>query len=261
MNAKAADLADDFAMARAVNLGLLERLPAGGVGPRRPSRRAGRGVDPVTSVATYAGHDRIHLAQIETIRTGLFPKAGKKRATRKSRPEDGAEEGREAALIIPAWRGPPSVRSAPPPERRGATRRRRKETGGTAARGRNAGPRSRGGAARWARRSSSASRALARKPASGAPAASPKSSASDIPVPVYGSMTPAASPTQRTSPATAPCGPRWTGSETSDGPGTGVSAFEIGRERRAFARRAGRAASRSRGARPARRAAWRAPRG
>src|ERR1039457_4200873 len=28
MNAKAADLADDFAMARAVNLGLLERLPA-----------------------------------------------------------------------------------------------------------------------------------------------------------------------------------------------------------------------------------------
>ena len=32
-------------------------------------------------VTMYAGHDRIHLSQIETIRTGLFPKAG--RAARK----------------------------------------------------------------------------------------------------------------------------------------------------------------------------------
>jgi DinB superfamily len=82
MNAKAADLADDFAMARAVNLGLLERLP------REAWDRVGlhteRGEESIrTSVATYAGHDRIHLAQIETIRTGLFPKTAKKSATRR----------------------------------------------------------------------------------------------------------------------------------------------------------------------------------
>jgi hypothetical protein len=83
MNAKAADLADDFAMARAVNLGLLERLPAEAWD--RVGLHAERGEESIRStVATYAGHDRIHLAQIETIRTGLFPKAGKKRATRRS---------------------------------------------------------------------------------------------------------------------------------------------------------------------------------
>lgn len=81
MNAKAADLADDFAMARAVNLGLLERLPREAWD--RVGLHAERGEESIRStVATYAGHDRIHLAQIETIRTGLFPKAGKKRATR-----------------------------------------------------------------------------------------------------------------------------------------------------------------------------------
>ena len=82
MNAKAADLADDFAMARAVNLGLLERLPAEAWD--RVGLHAERGEESIRStVATYAGHDRIHLAQIETIRTGLFPKAGKRRATRR----------------------------------------------------------------------------------------------------------------------------------------------------------------------------------
>lgn len=82
MNAKAADLADDFAMARAVNLGLLERLPREAWD--RVGLHAERGEESIRStVATYAGHDRIHLAQIETIRTGLFPKVGKKRATRR----------------------------------------------------------------------------------------------------------------------------------------------------------------------------------
>ena len=82
MNARAVDLADDFAMARAVNLGLLERLPAEAWD--RIGLHEERGEESIRSiVATYAGHDRIHLAQIETIRTGLFPKAGKKRATRK----------------------------------------------------------------------------------------------------------------------------------------------------------------------------------
>ncbi len=83
MNAKAADLADDFAMARAVNLGLLERLPEEAWD--RVGVHAERGEESIRSiVAMYAGHDRLHLAQIETIRTGLFPRAGKKRAPRRS---------------------------------------------------------------------------------------------------------------------------------------------------------------------------------
>lgn len=82
LNARAADLADDFAMARAVNLGLLERLPKEAWD--RVGLHAERGEESIrSSVAMYAGHDRIHLGQIETIRTGLFPKAGKKRPVRK----------------------------------------------------------------------------------------------------------------------------------------------------------------------------------
>jgi hypothetical protein len=82
MNAKASDLTDDFAMARAVNLGLLERLPEEAWD--RIGIHSERGEESIRGiVATYAGHDRHHLAQIETIRAGLFPKAGKKRAARK----------------------------------------------------------------------------------------------------------------------------------------------------------------------------------
>ncbi len=82
LNGKAVDLADDFAMARAVNLGLLERLPEEAWD--RVGLHAERGEESIRSlVAMYAGHDRIHLSQIETIRTGLFPRAGKKRAVRK----------------------------------------------------------------------------------------------------------------------------------------------------------------------------------
>ena len=82
MNARGVDLADDFAMARAVNLGLLERLPAGAWD--RIGVHEERGEESIRSiVATYAGHDRIHLTQIETIRTGLFPKTRKKRSRRK----------------------------------------------------------------------------------------------------------------------------------------------------------------------------------
>lgn len=93
MNAKAADLADDFAMARAVNLGLFERLPREAWD--RVGLHAERGEESIrTTVATYAGHDRIHLAQIETIRTGLFPKAGKKRAARKPAKKAGKKAAR-----------------------------------------------------------------------------------------------------------------------------------------------------------------------
>jgi hypothetical protein len=82
MNARAIDLADDFAMARAVNLGLFERLPEEAWD--RIGLHEERGEESIRSiVATYAGHDRIHLAQIETIRTGLFPNVGKRRRTRR----------------------------------------------------------------------------------------------------------------------------------------------------------------------------------
>lgn len=77
LNARAIDLADDFAMVRAANLGLLERLPEEALD--RVGIHAERGEESIrTLVAMYAGHDRIHLQQIETIRTGLFPRAGKK---------------------------------------------------------------------------------------------------------------------------------------------------------------------------------------
>ena len=88
LNARAADLVDDFAMARAVNLGLLERLPEEAW--ERVGLHSERGEESIRDmVAYYAGHDRNHLSQIETIRTGLFPKAGRKRpagaASRKKR--------------------------------------------------------------------------------------------------------------------------------------------------------------------------------
>ena len=83
-SARTADLIDDFAMARAVNLGLLERLPEAAWD--RVGLHAERGEESIRKmVHMYAGHDRHHLLQIETIRTGLFPKAGK-RAARPKKP-------------------------------------------------------------------------------------------------------------------------------------------------------------------------------
>lgn len=77
--AATADLLDDFAMARAVNIGLLERV--GDAAWDRVGIHAERGEESLGHLVTmYAGHDRIHLSQIETIRTGLFPKAGRSAA-------------------------------------------------------------------------------------------------------------------------------------------------------------------------------------
>ena len=77
-NAKTADLVDDFAMARAVNLGLLDRLPDGAWD--RVGLHTERGEESIRKlVYMYAGHDRHHLRQVDTIRTGLSPKAGKRR--------------------------------------------------------------------------------------------------------------------------------------------------------------------------------------
>lgn len=76
--AKTADLIDDFAMSRAVNLGLLDRL--GEPDWDRVGIHAERGEESIRKfVFMYAGHDRHHIRQIETIRTGLFPKAGKRK--------------------------------------------------------------------------------------------------------------------------------------------------------------------------------------
>ena len=91
-SAATADLIDDFAMARAVNLGLLERLP--GAAWDRVGLHAERGEESIRKmVHMYAGHDRHHLLQIETIRTGLFPKAGK-RASRPRKPARGKRAGK-----------------------------------------------------------------------------------------------------------------------------------------------------------------------
>lgn len=80
--ATTADLVDDFAMARAVNLGLLDRLPDAAWD--RVGLHAERGEESIRKlVYMYAGHDRHHLLQIETIRTGLFPRARKRKAAAK----------------------------------------------------------------------------------------------------------------------------------------------------------------------------------
>ncbi len=80
--ATTADLLDDFARMRAINLGLLARV--GRAAWDRVGLHAERGEESFgTLVTTYAGHDRHHLSQIETIRTGLFPNTGRRRAARR----------------------------------------------------------------------------------------------------------------------------------------------------------------------------------
>ncbi len=79
LNARAADLVDDFAMVRAANLGLLERLPEEAW--ERVGLHSERGEESILKlVFLYAGHDRHHIAQVETIRAGLFPRAGRRKA-------------------------------------------------------------------------------------------------------------------------------------------------------------------------------------
>jgi hypothetical protein len=92
--ATTADLLDDFAMARAVNLGLLERV--GEEAWDRVGLHAERGEESLGRLVTmYAGHDRIHLAQVETIRTGLFPNVSRA-AKRKPAAKNGKAKGRSA---------------------------------------------------------------------------------------------------------------------------------------------------------------------
>lgn len=95
-NATTEELLADFEMARAVNLGLLVRLPDGAF--ERVGVHSERGEESIaTMVAMYAGHDRVHLDQVETIRTGLFPQ--KRKTARKA-----AKRAPKAAPRKPAGR-------------------------------------------------------------------------------------------------------------------------------------------------------------
>jgi hypothetical protein len=79
LRAKTIDLVDDFAMMRAVNLGLLDRIDEEQWD--RIGMHEERGEESIRSmVLMYAGHDRHHLSQLETLKVGLFPK---RRARRK----------------------------------------------------------------------------------------------------------------------------------------------------------------------------------
>jgi len=87
------ELLADFELARAVNLGLLQRLTDEQL--RRVGIHAERGEESIEKmVYMYAGHDRIHLGQIETIRTGLFPP--KKKAAKKAAKKTAAKPAKKA---------------------------------------------------------------------------------------------------------------------------------------------------------------------
>ncbi len=97
-NATTEELLADYEMARAVNLGLLMRLPVEAF--ERVGLHAERGEESIAELVTmYAGHDRVHMQQIETIRVGLFPNAGRKAAKRKAKP---APRKKAAARRAPA---------------------------------------------------------------------------------------------------------------------------------------------------------------
>lgn len=91
--ATTADLLDDFDMARMVNIGLLSRLPDEAFD--RVGIHSERGEETLdTIVLLYAGHDRVHLSQVETIRIGLFPP--KKKAAKRKGAATGARKPAKA---------------------------------------------------------------------------------------------------------------------------------------------------------------------
>jgi hypothetical protein len=117
-NATTEDLLDDFEMARMVNIGLLTRLPDEAFA--RVGVHSERGEETIDTIVTlYAGHDRVHLAQVETIRTGLFPpkKKGAKKARKPAKPPKAAKAGSapkpkgkapsKAVPVKPAPKAPP----------------------------------------------------------------------------------------------------------------------------------------------------------
>ncbi len=113
------ELVADFEMARAVNLGLLVRLPDEAFA--RVGIHSERGEESLgTMVAMYAGHDRVHLDQIETIRTGLFPPKKARKATAKAAPKTAPK--RAAGKPAAAKRAAPK-RSAKAPAKKTAKKK------------------------------------------------------------------------------------------------------------------------------------------
>ncbi|MCK7478717.1 MAG: hypothetical protein M0C28_16075 [Candidatus Moduliflexus flocculans] len=85
------------------------------------SERGEESID--TIVMLYAGHDRVHLDQIETIRTGLFPP--KKEGAKKRLEEGGEGPGAEGRAAKPAPKAEGSGEgSARRPRRRRAAKKR-----------------------------------------------------------------------------------------------------------------------------------------
>jgi hypothetical protein len=115
-NATTEELLADFEMARAVNLGLLTRLPDEAFA--RVGVHAERGEESIDAmVAMYAGHDRIHLQQVETIRTGLFPpkKGTGKKGVKKSAPKAVARKA-PAKPAAKAPKGKPAAKAPGKPK-------------------------------------------------------------------------------------------------------------------------------------------------
>ena len=111
-NATTGDFLDDFEMARMVNYGLLARLPDDAF--RRVGIHSERGEESIESmVAMYAGHDRVHLEQIETIRTGLFPPGARKKGAKKKAAKAKAGKSAPARKAAKAAAKAPATKKAP----------------------------------------------------------------------------------------------------------------------------------------------------
>lgn len=124
-NTTTEELLADFELARAVNLGLLQRLPEGAF--ERVGIHAERGEESIAKmVAMYAGHDRVHLEQIETIRVGLFPEAGKparKPAKKKAKPATNARRAKPAKKAAAKKAPKAAKKGAKKPAKKGAKRK------------------------------------------------------------------------------------------------------------------------------------------
>jgi hypothetical protein len=115
-NATTEDFLDDFEMARMVNYGLLARLPDGAF--QRVGIHSERGEESIeTMVAMYAGHDRVHLEQVETIRTGLFPPKSKKAAKKTAATAGKSAPAKKASRKAPAVKKA-AKKSAPKPAKK-----------------------------------------------------------------------------------------------------------------------------------------------
>ncbi len=100
------ELLDDFEMARMLNTDLLARLPDDALD--RVGIHSERGEESIWTIMTlYAGHDRVHLIQVETIRTGLFPP--KKKGVKKKDAKPAPKAAKAAAARKPIGKASPKA--------------------------------------------------------------------------------------------------------------------------------------------------------